>query len=307
MRFGIVILPEHRWNESGRRWRRAEEYGFDHAWTYDHLGFGPLLDRPWFDAVPTLTAAATTTSTIRLGTFVTSPNFRHPVAYARQVLALDDISSGRFTLGLGSGGFGHDRSVLGMPDLSMTDRIARFSEFADVMDLLLTDERTTFHGRWYSAVDARSTPGCVQWPRVPFLIAANGPKAMRVVARRGQAWLTGPIAEEISGALASDVDGWWRRVAELVKQFEDVLHSEGRDPATVDRFITVDGAPVTSMSSVEFFRHQAGMAMELGFTDLVTHWPRPDGLYEADEAVLEQVAADVLPTLRTKDEPPATG
>ena len=58
MRFGITILPELRWADAQHRWRRAEELGFDHAWTYDHIGWRDLVEGPWFDAVPTLTAAA---------------------------------------------------------------------------------------------------------------------------------------------------------------------------------------------------------------------------------------------------------
>jgi alkanesulfonate monooxygenase SsuD/methylene tetrahydromethanopterin reductase-like flavin-dependent oxidoreductase (luciferase family) len=78
MRFGIVILADQRWQQAARRWEQAEAMGFDHAWCYDHLGWRSLVDGPWFDAVPTLTAAATVTSAIRLGTLVASPNFRHP-------------------------------------------------------------------------------------------------------------------------------------------------------------------------------------------------------------------------------------
>lgn len=118
MRFGIVILPEHRWSDAERRWRRAEELGFDHAWTYDHIGWRDLVDGPWFDAVPTLTAAALVTSRIRLGTHVASANFRHPVPFARQVTALDDISRGRFILGVGAGGAGFDSTVLAQPQLT---------------------------------------------------------------------------------------------------------------------------------------------------------------------------------------------
>ncbi|HZX02925.1 LLM class flavin-dependent oxidoreductase, partial [Kribbella sp.] len=88
MRFGIAILPEYRWRDAARRWRRAEEYGFDHAWTYDHLTWAGLQDSPWYGTTPTLTAAATVTSTIKLGTFVTSPNFRHPLALTREILAI---------------------------------------------------------------------------------------------------------------------------------------------------------------------------------------------------------------------------
>jgi alkanesulfonate monooxygenase SsuD/methylene tetrahydromethanopterin reductase-like flavin-dependent oxidoreductase (luciferase family) len=87
VRYGIVILADQRWEESARRWRLAEEYGFDHAWAYDHLGWRDPVDGPWLDAVPTLTAAATVTSRIALGIFVASPNFRHPVSFARQLRA----------------------------------------------------------------------------------------------------------------------------------------------------------------------------------------------------------------------------
>ncbi|MFF3062383.1 LLM class flavin-dependent oxidoreductase [Streptomyces sp. NPDC057909] len=301
MRVGIVILPEQRWDQAVSRWRRAEAYGFDHAWSYDHLGcqLGDFLDGPWFDVVPTLTAAAMSTTTIGLGTLVTSPNFRHPVSFARQTLTLDDISHGRFRLGLGSGGSGHDRTVMGQPDLSAGQRTARFAEFVEVMDGLLTHDRLTHNGTYYRAVDARSTPGCLQQPRLPFVVAANGPRAMRVAARHGQAWLTGPIAEEIQGNLAADLDGWWRTVGELTAQFNDILADEGRDPNSIDRYITLDGSPVLSMSSKNAFTEHAGRAAELGFTDLITHWPRQNGIYQASETVLEEIATDVLPHLHT--------
>src|SRR5262249_13835763 len=135
MRFGIVILQEYRWAEAHRLWRRAEDLGFDHAWTYDHLRLPDLLEGPAFDgvtAVTTLTAAAIVTSRIRLGTHVASPNFRHPVTFAREVTALDDISGGRLLLGLGAGGLGFDSDVLGQAPLSGRERIDRFSEFVEL-------------------------------------------------------------------------------------------------------------------------------------------------------------------------------
>jgi hypothetical protein len=164
---------------------------------------------------------------------------------------------------------------------------------------MLTHDRFTHHGTHYRAVDARSTPGCLQQPRLPFVVAANGPRAMRVAARHGQAWLTGPIAEEIQGDLAADLDGWWKTVAELTTQFNDILAEEGRDPNSIDRYITLDGSPVLSMSSKHAFTEHAGRAAELGFTDLITHWPRPNGIYQASETVLEEIATDVLPHLHT--------
>src|SRR5881227_993731 len=129
VRLGVVILPELRWPAARSLWRRAEELGFAHAWTYDHLAWRSLRDSAWFGAVPTLTAAAMATERIRLGTLVASPNFRHPVPLAKELMTLDDISGGRLTLGIGAGGEGWDATMLGHPAWSRPERADRFAEF----------------------------------------------------------------------------------------------------------------------------------------------------------------------------------
>ncbi len=292
MRAGIVILADERWSVAARRWRLAEEYGFAHAWTYDHLGWRSLVDGPWFDAVPTLTAAAQVTSRIRLGTLVASPNFRHPVPFARQVTALDDISGGRILLGVGAGagGTSFDAMVLGQPELTPKEQGDRYAEFLELLDRVLREDRVTWRGKYYTAVDARSTPGCVQSPRVPFIVAANGPRSRRLAVRFGQGWVT-------TGGPAENLDGWWRVVADSAQRFTESLHAAGRDPSSVDRYLSLDASPVYSLSSVAAFTDAVGRAGELGFTDVVTHWPRRDDWYAGDEAVLEAVATEVLPTL----------
>ncbi|GGM47965.1 luciferase [Longimycelium tulufanense] len=291
MRFGIVILPEQRWSTASRRWRHAEELGFDHAWTYDHLAWRSLADGPWFGTVPTLTAAALATSRIRLGTMVTSPNFRHPVAYARELLSLDDISNGRFTLGVGAGGGGFDATILGHDPLPPAQRAARFAEFVELLDRLLTEDHVTYQGEYYRAADARTLPGCVQQPRPPFVIAANGPKTMRLVARFGTGWVTvGPSERD-------DTEKWWRGVAQLSARLDDVLVAHGRDPSELERYLGLDSAG-PALASVEHFAEAAGRAAGLGFTDVYVHWPRPEGVHAADERVLEKVAADIIPALR---------
>jgi alkanesulfonate monooxygenase SsuD/methylene tetrahydromethanopterin reductase-like flavin-dependent oxidoreductase (luciferase family) len=275
MRVGIVILPELRWAQAQERWRRAEGYGFAHAWTYDHLAWRDLADGPWFDAVATLTAAATVTKTIRLGTLVASANFRHPVHFAREVTALDDVSEGRITLGIGAGAAApsFDALVLGRPPLSPKQRADRFGEFVELLDTLLRNDRTTWRGEHYEAVDARSTPGCVQQPRVPFVIAANGPRGIALAERFGDGWIT-------TGPQVDDLESWWRGVAELRKRYE----------GGGDRYVMLDSAPIFSLSSASFFEDQLGRARELGFTDAITHWPRPSSWYAGDEAVLDEIA-----------------
>lgn len=290
VRIGIIILPDLRWQQAARRWRRAEEYGFARAWTYDHLGWRDLVDGPWFDAVPTLTAAAMVTSRIPLGTMVASPNFRHPVSFARQLTALDDVSNGRLILGVGAGagGTSFDTAVLGGPPLTVRARGDRFAEFTELLDLLLRTDRVTWHGDYYAAVDARSTPGCVQSPRVPFVVAANGPRTMKVAARFGQGWVT-------TGTKSDDLEQWWRSVAGAAERFAEALDAAGRDPGSVDRYLSLDAAPVFSLASAAYFAEAVARAAEAGFTDVSTHWPRPAGSYAGDESVLEAVAADVLP------------
>lgn len=110
MRLSTLILPVRRWHSGGRApWQRAEELGFSAAYTYDHLSWRTFRDGPWFGALPTLTAAACATSRLRLGTLVTSPNFRHPVTLAKELISLDDVSGGRMILGIGAGAPGSTR------------------------------------------------------------------------------------------------------------------------------------------------------------------------------------------------------
>lgn len=284
MRTGVVILPQQRWSEASHRWRRAEELGFAHAWTYDHLSWRSLRDQPWFATVPTLVAAATVTSTIGLGTWVASPNFRHPVPFAKELMSLDDISDGRFVLGVGSGGAGADATVLGEAPLTPARRTARFEEFVELLDRLLTRRSTTWRGEFYAAEDARMLPGGPSRPRLPFVVAANGPRGMGLAARLGDGWATtGPAS---GGA----VDDWWDGVGRVHRTFTETLESQGRHPDSVRRYLSVDAGRY-ALSSVDDFLRAHDRARDVGFTDLVTHWPRAEGVYAGDERVLEEVAA----------------
>ncbi len=285
MRIGVVVLPQLRWAEQAARWKALEEMGFDHAWTYDHLAWRDLADEPWFGTVPTLVAAAAVTSRIRLGTWVASPNYRHPVTFAKELMTLDDVSEGRLVLGVGAGGTGWDASVLGEPELTSRERVDRLAEFVGLLDQLLSQPETSWQGHWYQAVRARMHPGCVQSPRVPFVVAANGPRSMAVAAQHGQAWAT-------SGPAETGRELWWQGVAGFSARFDTVLERSGRDASDLRRYLAVD-VPDLAVSSLQHFQDVVGRAAELGFTDVVTHWPRPHGPYAGDERVLEQVAGDL--------------
>lgn len=285
-----MILTEDRWWSGEPKWRNAEEFGFDHAWTYDHLSWRSLADGPWFSALPTLTAAAMVTEQIMLGTFVASPNYRHPVPFMRELITLDDVSDGRALLGLGAGvgpSGVTDRATLGEDGWQPGELADRFGEFVEALDGLLTKDNYSFDGTYYTASAARNLPGCVQVPRIPFAVAANGPRSLRLAARYGQGWIT-------TGRPSDDNEEWWRGVGALSEKFDRALDEVGRDPAGVRRYLSLDAGPVYSLTSVDTFTDAAQRAWKLGFTDIVVHWPRATDPYCGQETVLERVAEEVL-------------
>jgi alkanesulfonate monooxygenase SsuD/methylene tetrahydromethanopterin reductase-like flavin-dependent oxidoreductase (luciferase family) len=283
MRVGVVILPQFSWAEARARWKSLEDRGFAHGWTYDHLAWRDLAEQNWFGTIPTLTAAATATSTLRLGTWVTSPNFRHPVTLAKDLMTLDDISGGRVIVGVGAGGTGWDATVLGQQPLTPGQRVQRLAEFVTLTDLLLRQPETSWQGDYFRADRARMIPAGSR-ARIPLIVAANGPRTMRIAAGADGWATTGPESTDAS------TQQWWDAVGGLVDRFESTATQAGRDPATMDRYLNLDSAPVLSVSSLDAFTDAAGRAAALGFTDILVHWPRPQGIYAADDAVLDGIA-----------------
>ena len=106
--------------------REAEAAGVHAVWTYDHLTWPLLKDNPWYGFVPLLAAAAGVTTRVRLGAQVATPNYRHPVPFAKELMTLDQLSGGRIDLGVGAGTEGPDAAVLGDPPLTLRKRMDRF-------------------------------------------------------------------------------------------------------------------------------------------------------------------------------------
>jgi alkanesulfonate monooxygenase SsuD/methylene tetrahydromethanopterin reductase-like flavin-dependent oxidoreductase (luciferase family) len=288
VRVGVCILPQARWPEQRRLWQRAEELGFDHAWTYDHLAWRSLRDEPWFGAMPALTAAALATSRIRLGPLVASPNYRHPVPFAKELLTLDDVSGGRLILGIGAGGEGWDATMLGQKPWSAGERADRFAEFVELLDVLLRQQETTYDGRWYSADEARTYPGCVQQPRIPFAIAAAGPRGMRLAATYADTWVT---TGDRSGAEPLDPVAGAAIVASQIRRLEDACGAIARDPSSIARLVLTGPELSPGLESEDAFADTVGRYADAGVTDLVVHWPRPREPYAGDVATFERVIA----------------
>jgi alkanesulfonate monooxygenase SsuD/methylene tetrahydromethanopterin reductase-like flavin-dependent oxidoreductase (luciferase family) len=287
VRLSTVILPLERWSASQEKWRRADELGFHAAYTYDHLSWLRLKDRPWFGAVPTLTAAALVTSRIRLGTMVTSPNFRHPVPLAKDLLSIDDVSHGRVIVGIGSGGLGGDATVLGEAEWTPRERADRFSEFVRLLDELLRTPETSIRGKFYSALEARMLPGTVQRPRPPFYVAANGARGMRLAVERGQGWIT-------LGRSPDESESCFDVVSSQMERLSQTLVDDGREPHELERVLLDGFSSERPLASLDQFVDWAGRYQDLGITELVVHWPEPNSLFESDMNVFESIATEGL-------------
>jgi len=287
VRVGVVLLPEHSWPRARELWQRCEALGFDHAWTYDHLSWRMLRDGPWHSATATLAAAAVVTERIRLGTLVASPNFRHPVPTARELITLDDLSQGRFTFGIGAGGVGWDATTMARVPWPARERADRFEEFVVLSDLLLRQPVTTWEGRYYSAFEARNAPGCVQGPRIPFVIAAGGPRGLRIAVEHGQCWVT--IGQRDRPGGAAPIEEGLATVAEQLARLDEACVTGGRDPSTLDRMVLTGLNLDAGTGSLDQFEDTIGRYAELGVTDYVVHWPRPTRPYLGDEAAFERL------------------
>lgn len=283
MRIGVLILPTDPFPAAVEQVQRIESLGFHSLWTYDHLSWRRYRDRPWFAAIPWLTGMAAATSRIRLGTMVASPNFRHPVTFAKEAMTLDHISGGRLTLGLGAGGIGFDATVFGDEPLSPGQRVARLTDFVDTLDTLLRNPESSHEGSHYTVNGAMMLPGPVQRPRVPLAIAAGGPRALKLVARFGDAWISD-----------GDEDG-----EQAVRAKTEILAEHcaaiGRDPATIERVMLIGNTAERPLASLDAFTDFVGRYGALGFTEVVFHHPRPDDpVWNENPAIVEQIAGAYL-------------
>jgi alkanesulfonate monooxygenase SsuD/methylene tetrahydromethanopterin reductase-like flavin-dependent oxidoreductase (luciferase family) len=281
VRLGALVVPEHKGAAGAAVWEQVEQLGITSGWTVDHLSWRSPQHGPWFDAMPTLAAAAHRTGRMTVGPLVVTPDVRHPVLAARQAVTLDYVSDGRFVLGVGAGG------PDGSPSLSPADRAARFEEFVTLLDLLLRQPVTTFAGRWFSADAVAMVPGCIQQPRLPLAVAATGPRGMRLAAEHGALWVTAGDGRR-PGPEA--FDGLRRQVDQLA----EACAGAGREPDTLRRLVHLSRLVPDPYGSPERLVDLLGRCAELGFTDAVLAYPRAGEVFAADRAAFAAAVQHAL-------------
>jgi len=206
---------------------RAESLGFSAFFRSDHyLKMGDMSGLPGpSDAWTTLAGLARDTSTIRLGTLVTSATFRLPGPLAISVANVDDMSGGRVELGIGAGWYDDEHTAYGIPFPPMGERFDRLEEqLAVITGLWATPPAETFSfaGAHYTLADSPALPKPAQTPRPPIVIGGFGPKRTpRLVARFADEYNV-PFADaDTTAAMQANVDA--------------ACDAAGRDPATVLR------------------------------------------------------------------------
>jgi F420-dependent oxidoreductase-like protein len=274
--YGIKTPPQHgTWDEFLAVWQAADQIElFESAWTMDHFyPLTPPLDGEILESWTMLAALAQATTRLRIGSMVNGMHYRHPAVTANMAVTTDLISNGRFSLGLGAGWFEPESDAYGMPLGTLTERFDRFDEGLEVIVSLLTNESTTFHGKYYDLDDARCEPKSHQRPHPPIVIGGKGPKrTLRAVARWADHWdMTFPESP----------DQWSSLNEVLLSHCADI----GRDPSDIRRSIH------TGLSSDTDPEERAAFAQpffEAG-VDLVIYSMR--GPYEV--AQVEQLATSL--------------
>lgn len=227
MKIGFVVyLGENedlgrvpRYSELRKMAQVAEEAGLDSIWLYDHLLFrwdGQPTIGTW-ESWTMLSALAEATQRVELGSLVLCNPFRNPAILAKMAVTLDEVSEGRFILGVGAGWNKAEFDAFGIP---FDHRVDRLEEALQIIRPLLKKGRTDFEGVYYQAQDCEITPIGPRPDGPPLLIGGHGPRMLRLTALYGDIWNT-------------DTDTQPDLLAESIANLHAACTEVGRDPATL--------------------------------------------------------------------------
>ena len=267
-RIGMYVEPRDPLHGLAQlRW--YEDSLLDTAWVGDTLGDWRAPETPLLDAWPALGAYAHATSRIELGVLISNVSWRRPVELARFTMSVDQLSAGRFVLGLGCGPL-DDQAMAGHDVLTMApgERVNRLQESITVLDRLLRGDQTAFHGTFTSYTQAAMAPGCVQRPRVPIVVAGNGPRVVRLAGRTADTWNTYLDTDDVS----EFVERSKRRIGAL----ETAAVQQGRDPATIRRSVLALDDVFDAWREPGAISRFIATFSELGFTEFAFYPPGDD-------------------------------
>ena len=208
------------WSEILGLARTAERHGLDSVWCADHLIYRPPEGGDFgpHEAWTLMSAVASATERISIGSLVMCTPLRNPGLVANMAATFDRIAPGRLVLGVGAGWHDPEFEAFGLP----TDhKVGRFEEWIEIVARLLRGERLTFSGRYFSLRDAIVLPPPEN--RIPILVGSTRPRMHSLAARWADAWNT-----SWHGAPDEHLD-------ERSQSFEEALHASGREPESLLR------------------------------------------------------------------------
>ena len=178
------------WAESRTAAVAVDAHGFDYLWGHDHLwstGGDPL--QPFFEGWTTITAWASLTEHVHLGTLVSSNPFRNPGLVAKMAATVDHVSGGRFVLGMGAGNRESEIQAHGMdPGASVGQRLDRLDQALTIIRGILAGQIVSQTDGYYRIEEVSQAPRPMQ-ARVPIAIGASGEKkGLAIVARHADIW-----------------------------------------------------------------------------------------------------------------------
>lgn len=264
----------------------AEATGFDTVWVPDGLlarlaAGGPVLGL--WDAVALLGGLAAATSRIRVGSWVLASLYRHPGLVAKQAATIDEISGGRFVLGIGAGEAGWATRAFGIAD---DHAYARFEDALEVLVPLLRAGRADHRGPHWTARDLVQRPTGPRPGAIPILMAAHGPRGYRHAARHADVWSC--VAYGSSDAV---------EFGERARELDAACAAEGRDPASIGRSAGIVVGPLADdpgEAATPYGRTLTGSAAQIADALLAIR----DVGFTQVELMVEPLTPDAIAALR---------
>lgn len=221
-----AVQPVATWKDE---LRRIEDLGFDTVVLADHFTGGWSIE-----PMVGLTAAALSTTTLRVQTGVLGNDYRHPVLVHRMAALLDVLSEGRLTLGLGAGWLTSDYAAAGIPYDPPGDRVSRLEEAITILKGLFADGPCSYVGNAYQVHELDGLPKPVQRPHPPLLIGGGGRRMLRLAGK--EADIAGINANLRAGRVGAETirDVAPERMTEKAAWVREGAAAAGRDPGAVE-------------------------------------------------------------------------
>jgi F420-dependent oxidoreductase-like protein len=301
MRFSLWTFSGQPWPDLLAAARHADATGWDGVWVADHFvgnASGPIpATNPTLEAGSLVAALGAVLDRVRVGTLVYGNTYRHPAVLANMAATVDQVTGGRFVLGIGAGWQVNEHEQYGIELPPVRARVDRFEEAVQVVRSLLSRPVTSFDGRHYRLTGALCEPKPVQRP-LPILVGASGDRMLGIAARWADEWNTWGRPDEVA-----------ERSAVLSRACERA----GRDPDEVARtaqalvFLTDDpgeaeelvrAAPMPAIAGTpEQLRDVVAAYAEAGLDELIVP-DRTLGIGARKLETMDRLIDEVAPAFR---------